>query len=261
VESLIETGRKLYRFRWLLIELVWRDLVLRYRGSVLGFAWTLLNPVLFMAVYTLVFSVYLKSGVRAYPLFLLSGMIPWLWVSSAVAQAVTSILDGRTFVGKTLLPTELLVIVPVLSNGLNFLITIVLLFPVSVLLGVNVGWALLFLPLLLVIELCITLGFALLAATVNVFYRDFQQIVNYLIMALIFLTPIFYQRTAVPASLQWMVRFSPIAALISGYQHVFYFGTPPDWRDLLFAGGFGVVILVLAIRYFNRNRDAFVEFV
>lgn len=258
---MLDTLRKLYSFRWLLYELVWRDLVLRYRGSVLGFAWTLLNPLLFMAVYTLVFSVFLRNGIRAYPLFLLSGMIPWLWVSTAISQAVTSILDGRTFVGKTLLPTELLVMVPVLSNGLNFLITIALLFPISVLLGVNVGWALVFLPLLLVIQLCMTLGFALLVATFNVFYRDFQQIVSYLLMAFVFLTPIFYLRSAVPTSLQWMVKFSPIAALISGYQHVFYFGTPPDWRDLLFAAAFGVVLLLIALSYFNRHRDALVEFV
>ena len=258
---MLDTLRKLYSFRWLLSELVWRDLVLRYRGSVLGFAWTLLNPLLFMAVYTLVFSVYLRNGIRAYPLFLLSGMIPWLWVSTAISQAVTSILDGRTFVGKTLLPTELLVIVPVFSNGLNFLITIALLFPVSLLLGVNVGWALVFLPVLLVIQLCITLGFALFVATLNVFYRDFQQIVSYLLMAFVFLTPIFYLRSAVPANLQWMVKYSPIAALISGYQNVFYFGTPPSWRDLLFAGVFGVVVLLAALSYFNRNRDAFVEFV
>lgn len=258
---MLDTFRKLYRFRWLLLELVWRDLVLRYRGSVLGFAWTLLNPLLFMAVYTLVFSIYLRNGIRAYPLFLLSGMIPWLWVSSAVSAAVTSILDGRTFVGKTLLPTELLVIVPVLSNGLNFLITIALLFIVSLVLGVNVAWALLFLPLLLVIQLCMTLAFALLVATFNVFYRDFQQIVSYLLMAFVFLTPIFYLQSAVPANLQWMVEYSPIAALISAYQHVFYFGTPPSWRDLLFSGVFGVVLLLIAVSYFNRNRDAFVEFV
>ncbi|HZY99205.1 MAG TPA: ABC transporter permease, partial [Candidatus Baltobacteraceae bacterium] len=172
-----------------------------------------------------------------------------------------SILDGRSFVGKTLLPTELLVMVPVFSNGMNFLITIALLFPISMLLGVNVGWAFVFLPVLLIIQLCITLGFALLVATFNVFYRDFQQIVSYLLMALVFLTPIFYLRTAVPTNLQWMVKFSPIAALISGYQHVFYFGTPPDWRDLLFAGVFGVVLLLIALSYFNRNRDALVEFV
>lgn len=258
---MLDTFHKLYRFRWLLLELVWRDLVLRYRGSVLGFAWTLLNPLLFMAVYTLVFSIYLRNGIHAYPLFLLSGMVPWLWVSSAVSAAVTSILDGRTFVGKTLLPTELLVIVPVLSNGLNFLITIALLFIVSLVLGVNVAWALIFLPVLLAIQLSMTLAFALLVATFNVFYRDFQQIVSYLLMAFVFLTPIFYLQAAVPANLQWMVTYSPIAALISSYQHVFYFGTPPSWRDLLFSGVFGVVLLLIAVSYFNRNRDAFVEFV
>jgi ABC-type polysaccharide/polyol phosphate export permease len=249
------------RYRWLLYELVVRDLTLRYRGSVLGFAWTLLNPVLFMCVYTLVFSVYLKSGVRAYPLFLLSGLIPWMWVSNSVSQAVTAILDGRAYVGKTLLPTELLVFVPVLSNGVNFLVTIALLFPVSVALGVNAGWAVLFLPILLLIELSIVLGISLLVATFNVFYRDLQQLVGYVLMALFFLTPIFYAQNAVPAKLQFLVQFSPFAALISGYQSIFYSGTPPDWRSLLFAAAFGAIVLAVGLACFNRSRDAFGEYV
>jgi len=245
------------RYRWLLFELVNRDVRLRYRGSVLGFAWTLLNPVLFMAIYTLVFSVILKSGVRAYPLFLLSGLIPWTWFSSAVGQAVTSILDGRMYVGKTLLPAELLVLVPVLSNGVNFLITIALLFPVSLALGVNVGWALLFLPILVFAELCMALGFSFFVATLNVFYRDFQQLVGYALLAAFFLTPIFYSRMVVPPNLQFMVAFSPIAALISGYQSVFYYGRPPSWSELLFAVAFGIFILLAGALYFNRHRDAF----
>lgn len=253
--------RTLARYRWLLYELVVRDLTLRYRGSVLGFAWTLLNPVLFMVVYTLVFSVYLKSSIHAFPLYLLSGMIPWMWVSGAIGQGVTSIVDGRAYVGKTLLPTELLVLVPVLSNGVNFLITMLLLFPVSLFVGVNPMWALLFLPVLVAIQFCMTLGVAFLVATCNVFYRDLQQIVGYALMAFMFLTPMFYEASAVPANLQFMVTYSPLAALISGYQHVFYYGTVPDWRRLLFAAGFGIVILAIGLAYFNRNRDAFGEYV
>ena len=249
------------RYRWLLYELVVRDLTLRYRGSVLGFAWTLLNPVLFMLVYTLVFSVYLKSSIHAFPLFLLSGLIPWMWASNAIAQAVTVILDGRAYVGKTLMPTELLVLVPVLSNGINFLITTLLLFPVSIALSVNVGWAVAFLPLLLVVELCIILGISLLVATFNVFYRDLQQFVGYALMALFFLTPIFYSRDDVPAKLQFLVRWSPFAALISAYQDVFYYGTPPSWRAVLFAGAFGAVILAIGLWCFNRSHDAFGEYV
>lgn len=258
---MLSNVRTIVRYRWLLRELVVRDVTIRYRGSVLGLAWSLLNPIVFMAVYTLVFSVYLKAGIHDFPLFLLSGLVPWMWISGTVGQATNAILGGSNYVGKTLLPAELLVLVPVLSNGLNFLITIVLLFAVSVVLDVNVGWALLFLPILFCIELTMTVGLSLLVATVNVFYRDLQQIIGYIIMALFFLTPIFYDRAAVPPQFQFLVTFSPFAALIAPFQDVFYYGRPPDWRDIVFAGVFGIIVLVLSFAYFNRNRDAFGEYV
>ena len=149
-----------------------------------------------------------------------------------------------------------------LSNGINFLITIVLLFPVSIIVGgVNPVWALLFLPLLVAIQFCMTLGIAFLVATCNVFYRDLQQLVGYALMALMFLTPMFYEASRVPQNLRFIVTYSPIAALISCYQHVFYYGTLPEWKHLLFAAAFGVVILAIGLAYFNRNRDAFGEYV
>lgn len=249
------------RYRWLLYELVKYDIIQRYRGSIFGFAWTLINPVIFVAIYTLVFSIYLKTGVKDFPLYLLSGMVPWIWMSQAVSQGVSSILDGRNFVGKTLMPTEILILVPVLSNGFNFLITIALVFPITALLGVPIWWALVFLPLLALIELLMTAGFTFFAATINVFYRDVQQVVAYALLALFFLTPIFYVRFVVPPNLEWLVKFSPVAALVSTYQNVFYYGIPPNWRDLAFAGVFSVIILLLALAYFNRHRDALGEYV
>jgi ABC-type polysaccharide/polyol phosphate export permease len=117
------------------------------------------------------------------------------------------------------------------------------------------------LPLLTVIQLAITLGIALLVATCNVFYRDLQQLVGYALLAIMFLTPLFYEAAAVPANLKFIVTYSPIAALVSGYQSVFYYGTPPDWHKLLFAAAFGAAILALGLAYFNRNRDALGEYV
>jgi len=249
------------RFRWLLYELVKYDIIQRYRGSIFGFAWTLLNPIIFVAIYTLVFSIYLKTGVHAFPLYLLAGMVPWIWMSQAISTSVGSILDGRNFVGKTLMPTEILVLVPVLSNGFNFLITIALVFPVSAFFGVPIWWALLFLPLLALIELVMIAGFAFLVATVNVFYRDMQQLVAYALLAVFFLTPIFYVRFVVPPNLEFLIKYSPVAALISSYQNVFYYGIPPSWRDLLFASVFSVVLLILALMYFNARHDALSEYV
>lgn len=250
-----------YRFRWLLYELVARDLKLRYRGSVLGFAWTLLNPVLFMGVYTLVFSVFMHSDIHNYPLFLLSGLIPWMWLSGAITQSVTSIIGGSGYIGKTLMPAELLVLVGVLSNGVNFLITVALLFLVSLALGVNIGWALLFLPLLVLIELGLTLGLSLMVAAANVFYRDLQQIVNYVLTAAFFMTPIFYARSTVPTNLQFLVVFNPVAGAISAFQDVFYKGLPPNWSDLGFSAGFAAVALAIGVAYFNGVRDGLGEYV
>ncbi|MBV8490601.1 MAG: ABC transporter permease [Candidatus Eremiobacteraeota bacterium] len=250
-----------YRYRWLLYELVKRDLILRYRGSVLGFAWTLLNPILFMLIYTLIFAVYLKSSIQHFPVYLLAGMIPWMWLSGSIGQAVSAVLDGRMYIGKTLMPIELLVLVPVLSNGVNFLITMALFFPVAIIYGANVAWALLFLPALVAVELCVTLGLSLIVATLNVFYRDFQQVLGYLLTAGFFLTPIFYARANVPQNFQFLVTFSPFAALIAPFQNVFYYGVPPDWRDLLFAAVFGAIVLLIGLAYFNRYRESFAEYV
>lgn len=256
---MVVSNTAVYRFRWLLYELVLRDLTLRYRGSILGFAWTLLNPLLFMLVYTLVFSMFLHSAIHDYPLFLLSGLIPWMWFSGGVTQATTAILDGRAYVGKTLMPTELLVLVPVLSNGVNFLITVVLLLPAGLALGINVAWAVAFMPLLVLIVLCLTLGISLFVATANVFYRDLQQIVSYALTAGFFLTPIFYSRATIPPNLQFLVTFNPVADVISAFQSVLYKGVPPDPTDLLYAGSFAVIVLIAALLYFNSVRDSLGE--
>lgn len=250
---------RIYRFRWLLYELVKRDLKLRYRGSTLGIAWTLLNPILFMAVYTLVFSVFMKSNIPHYPLFLLSGLIPWMWLSSGISQSATSIVSGSGYIGKTLMPAEFLVVLPVLSNGVNFLITTALLLFVSLAIGMNIGWALLFLPILVIVEFCMTLGICALVAVVNVFYRDVEQIVSYVLTATFFLTPIFYTRSAVPENLQFLVTFNPLAGLVSAYQDVFYRGVRPQWNDIVSSIAFSAIMLVVGLACFNNARDSLGE--
>lgn len=249
----------IYRFRWLLYELVKRDLKLRYRGSVLGIAWTLLNPILFMAVYTFVFSVIMKSTIAHYPFFLLSGLIPWMWLSGAITQSTTAILGGSVYIGKTLMPAELLVLVPVLSNGVNFLVTMLLFTLLSVGFGTNVTFALVFLPILVLLELCAVLGLSMIVAVMTVFFRDIEQIVAYILTAAFFMTPIFYERAAVPPSLQFIVSYNPLAGLIGAYQSVFYRGVPPSANDLLGSGAFAVVVLIIALAYFNGSRDALGE--
>jgi lipopolysaccharide transport system permease protein len=258
--AIYRAGSAVSRYRWLLYELLLRDLKLRYRGSALGFAWTILNPVLFMLVYTLVFSVFLRVGVRDFPIYLLTGIIAYNWFSVAISSSLTAIPDGRMYVGQTIFPIEMLVFVPVLSNGINFVLSLVLLMPFAFYFG-HAGWGVLALPLLIAIELCMTLGLAFIGATFNVFFRDLQQLVGYVLSALFFLTPIFYSRRSVPANLQFIVTFNPVAALIDGYQRVLYYGGLPGLRTTLFAALFGAIILGVGVACFDRYREVFSEYI
>jgi lipopolysaccharide transport system permease protein len=143
---------ELYRARWLIYELVSRDLRLRYRGSALGFGWTLLNPLLFMGVYILVFGTFLHLGFHNFALYLLSGNLAFLWFSGALNQGTGAILAGRMYVGKTVFPTQVLILVPVLSGAVNFVLSLPILLIADVVFGQHLGWSLVYLPLLMIGE-------------------------------------------------------------------------------------------------------------
>ena len=249
------------RYRWLVYELVLRDLRLRYRGSTLGFAWTLLNPLLFMAIYTLVFSIYMRVNVQNYPAYLLAGIVPWTWLAGGISQGTSSIIDGRMYVGKTLFPTEILILVPVLSHGINFILSLPILFLFVILLHVHLGISIIVLPLLILIQCAMTLAFVILSATFNVFYRDLQQLIIYLLTALFYMTPIFYTPSLVPEKFQFLIAWNPFAALIACYHAIFYYGTFPSAYDLIFSLVFSVALLGLAQGCFLRYKEAFSEYV
>lgn len=256
--SLLE---RMYRARWLILELVRRDVRLRYRGSALGFAWTLLNPLLFMGIYVLVFGTYLRMGFHNYALFLLSGSLPFTWFSSAVQSGTTCIPDGRMYIGKTMFPPEVLVMVPVLSNLVNFCFSLPILLLADLVFHQTVGIALLLLPLLMAIQIAMTAGTVFLFATLNVFYRDFQQLAFYFVTALFYLTPIFYRVESVPAVYQPLIRSNPFAVLIMSYQDALFNNRLPGFGDLAFMAIFAVLALFLGHAIFDKYCESFGEYV
>ena len=253
--------RTLYRFRWLVYELVVRDLVARYRGSVLGFFWTLLNPLLFMAVYTLVFSLILRVGMEHFAVYLLAGLMPFQWFSNAIFAGTSSITDGGMYVGKTVFAPAILIAVPVLSNLVNFLFSLPILLAVVLLSHVTVGWPLLALPLLLAIQAILTLGILMSLATLNVFFRDLQQLVGVLTMLLMYLTPIVYPLSMVPENYKTAILANPLTSLIAGYQDIFYYNRPPDWTNLLYALAWSAAAFYVGRLVFMYYKDAIPEYV
>jgi lipopolysaccharide transport system permease protein len=254
-----ELGRSLYTHRELIGILVAKQLKLRYRGSLLGFSWTLLNPLLLMLVYTLVFSVYFRVDVDRYPAFLFAGLLPWIWLSSSLLQGVTCILDGAGLVTRSRFPAEVLPVVTLTANTVNFLLTLPLLLLFLLAFRVTLGPALLALPILIGLQYALTLGPVLILAAANVYYRDLQHLIVHLLTVTQFLTPIFYPASLIPEPFRAWALLNPVAVLISAYQDVLYWNRVPAWPPLLALAILAAVLLSVAVTIFFRSKRTFVE--
>ena len=251
--------RSVYTHRELVGILVAKQLKLRYRGSGLGFLWTLLNPLLQMVVYTLVFSVYFRLDMEKYPVFLFAGLLPWIWFSSSLQQGVTCILDGAGLVTRSQFPAEVLPVVTLTTNTLNFLLTLPLLFVFLFAFRVKLGPALLALPLLIALEYLLALGPVLILAALNVQFRDLQHIILHLLTVLQFLTPIFYPLSLIPEPLRAWAVVNPLTILFSAFQDVLYFNRLPPWPPLLGLLVVSCVVLSVATAMFTRYKPTFAE--
>ena len=251
--------RSLYKHRELVGILVAKQLKLRYRGSGLGFLWTLLNPLLQMVVYTLVFSVYFRLDMEKYPAFLFAGLLPWIWFASSLQQGVTCILDGAGLVTRSQFPAEVLPVVTLTTNTLNFLLTLPLLFVFLLAFRVKLGPALLALPLLIALEYLLALGPVLILAALNVQFRDLQHIILHLLTVLQFLTPIFYPLSLIPEPLRAWAVMNPLTILFSAFQDVLYFNRLPPWPPLLGLLVVSCVVLSIATAMFTRYKPTFAE--
>jgi homopolymeric O-antigen transport system permease protein len=250
------------RHRSLVLALLVRQLQARYRGSILGFVWTFLNPLLLMAVYALVFRFFMRLAVPNYALFLLAGLLPWGWFASSLSEGTNSIVGGSSLVTKSLFPTEILPTVVVLANMVNFLFSIPLLVAAALAYGVPLHplpWLSLF--AIVVLQLVFTLGLVLALSALNVHYRDVQHIVANLLLLWFFLTPIVYPVSQVPVSMHAIVWANPMALFAESYQAVFVSSSWPSLASLAMLATYASVSLVVGARIFDGYRDTFPELV
>jgi lipopolysaccharide transport system permease protein len=252
--------KELYRYRGLIWNLVVRELKARYRGSMLGFMWSFLNPLLLMSVYSLVFSIYLRFGMENYVVFVLSGLLPWLWFSSSLLEASSSILAGGNLIKKVLFPAEVLPLVVVLSNFINFLLSIPILMLFVIGFKRPIGLALLTLPIVIVIQMFFTVGLAFMFSALCVHYRDVQHVLANFLTLWFFLTPVVYPLSNIPKHYQFIVvNFNPVAPLVLAYQGIFYDGRLPNFLQLSGIAAMAVVIYLLGSTVFERYRGIFAE--
>ena len=260
--SLVTTATDLVHHRALVTALLVRQLKLRYRGSVLGFVWTFLNPLLLMAVYALVFRFYMRIAVPNYALFLLAGLLPWTWFSSSLGEGTNAIVGGSGLVTKSLFPTEILPAVVVLSNMVNFLLSIPLLLVAGWLYGVTPSpLSFVFLVPVIALQCGFTLGIVLALAALNVHYRDVQHIVANFLLLWFFLTPIVYPASQVPPEMHALLWANPLAMFVEAYHAIFVAASWPKLETLAMLLAYTLAALLIGAKIFDGYRDTFPELV
>jgi lipopolysaccharide transport system permease protein len=250
---------ELLAHRGILAALVWRELKARYRGSVLGFLWTLLNPLLLMAIYSLVFSVYVRIDIPKYPIFVFAGLLPWIWFSSSLTAATSSIVEGGALVKRVAFPPQVLPAAALTAGLVNFLLALPLLVAFVLAAGLPLSWGLLAVPVLVAIQYVFTLGLATALAMLSVRFRDLQHLLTNLLTLWFFLTPVIYPVSLVPESFRPLLWLNPMAPLMVAYQDVFYRARVPALDQVAPVAGAAVVVAVLALALCDRLRWTVVE--
>jgi lipopolysaccharide transport system permease protein len=250
----------------LILPLVRRDLIARYRGSALGVLWVLLTPLVMIAIFTFIFAGIFgarfgeqSSGTWDYALYLFCGLLPWTAFQEAVQLAAGVIVANTNLVKRVVFPLETLPLAQTFASVINQLFGTVALLLAALLIRREIHLTTLWLPVLLVPQIVATLGAAWFIASLGVFLRDTAQAVTLLLMAWLYLTPIIYPESVVPEKYRPFINANPFTALIRCYRNVLLDGTSPDWRGLAYFSIFALVLFVGGYWWFARTRKNFAD--
>ena len=279
--------RQLTRYRGLIQSLVARELKARYRGSVLGFFWSFVNPLLLLIIYSVVFTYFLENrteGLQPYALFLFCGLLPWTWFSTSLNESAGVLISGGNLIKKVLFPAEVLPIVSVLANMVHFLFGLPILAgflayymfiyspppvdpasaePAVQQISLHLA-ELIWFPVVVFVQLVLTLGLSLLVSALAVHYRDIRDILSNLLTFWFFATPIIYWwNTPEMEGFKWFFDLNPFTHLAVSYQEILFF---PDnafghWKWLLALAAMSMVVFLVGYWVFDRLRDSFAEVV
>ena len=256
----LELFSELRRHSPLLRALTERQLALRYRGSALGFLWSLLNPLCLMLVYVLVFKYYIRyQQVEHYHIFLFCGLLPWIWFSSGLSEGTQSVVASGHLITKAMFPAHILPAVSIVSSGINFILTLPLLVIFMVFAQVALTWTWLLVVPLILIQALFMFGLALGLASLNVRYRDVQHILANALSLLFFLCPIVYPASAIPERFQSFINANPCALFSLSYHQILFEGACPTALQWLTLAAWAVLALYWGTACYTRNRERFAE--
>lgn len=257
---MIHRVKEIYAYRDMIYNLVRRELRGRYKGSVLGFLWTYINPLCQVIVYSLVFRVIFRVNIEKFYLYLIIGMMPWTFFSSSVQGGATCIRAQADMVKKIYFPREVIPISYVTSTFVNMLLSFIIVFLAVLVSGFGINFKVIgYLPLIMVIQYIFVLGLALIVSSITVYFRDLEQIVSVIMMAWIYVTPIMYNVEYVPEIYRKYIVINPMTPIVEIYHQVLYYRMTPTRNYLLLACGASLLSFVIGVVLFACIDKNFAE--
>ncbi|CAM7093307.1 TPA: ABC transporter permease [Escherichia coli] len=243
----------LINYRVVLKQLIRQQVTLRYRRTMFGFLWTLLNPLLNMAVIATVFSIVMKFQIRDYAIFLFSAVIPWTMFSNIISQCSNSLIANENLFKKIYLPKQIFITASAVSVFIDSLLSTICLFIIAYFFGAKLSLALMFLPVSFAILFIFAYGLGLIFSVVSVFLRDMQYLIGVILQALYFMTPIIYPVDAVPEQYKWVFAWNPMYYFVDLFRDPIYNNQFPPAYSLQLCALTAIISLLVGLYVFKVN--------
>lgn len=251
--------KELYNYREMLSNLVKKDLRTRYKGSVLGFLWTFINPLLQLLVYTMVFSVIMRSDIPKYYIFLFVALVPWIFFSSSITASSSSIISGKDLIKKIYFPRIIIPMSVVNGAFMNMVFTMLVVFAALIFSGIGISKYIIFLPIVMILEYLLALGISFIVAALNVYFRDLEHILGIVTMAWMYGTPILYSVDMVPSKLLPIFKLNPMTSIIAAYRSILYYKIMPDLSHMGIIFIWSIAFIIIGYFVFQKLQKGFAE--
>lgn len=269
-ELIIESGRTeknywqdLWRFRELFYFLAWRDILVRYKQTVIGIAWAVVRPFLTMVVFTVVFSRIARlpaPGSVPYALMVMAAMLPWQFFATSLSDASDSLIGNSNLISKVYFPRLIIPAGSVITAFVDFLITLVLMSLLMLWYGFVPDWKLLMAPVFMMLAFACSFGMGIWLCTLNVEYRDFRYVVPFIVQLGLYVSPVGFSSTIVPEKWKLLYSLNPMVGIIDGFRWSLLRGQSPlDWRAVLLSCTIVIALVASGIRYFRKMERTFAD--
>ncbi len=249
------------KYRFLLQDLVMKDFKLKYRRSILGFFWSILNPLLMMLVITAVFSSLFKSDIEYFPVYYLCGYLIFNFVIEATNSAMMSIVQSGQLMKKVYIPKYIFPLEKCTFSLVNVFFSFIAVFLVILITGMPMKWTILLIPIPILFTYMFSIGFGLILATLNTFFRDTGHLYSVWTTAWMYLTPLFYPMDILPEGMKTVVGYNPLFYYVSYFRQLVIEGTIPDMATTVFCTAISVLFLGIGLIVFKKNQDKFILYI